>query len=63
MDREHMAENDIDPENVIRTDRNGCLVTVYFAKKRNVQKETIVLESLLDTFEKRIQAQINSSSF
>ena len=63
MDREHMAENDIDPENVIWTDRNGCLVTVYFAKKRNVQKETIVLESLLDTFEKRIQAQINSSSF
>ena len=32
MDREHMAENDIDPENVIRTDRNGCLVTVYFAR-------------------------------
>ena len=63
MDREHMAENDIDTENIIRTDRNWCLVTVYYEKKRNIQKETIVLDSLLDTFEKRIQAQINSSSF
>ena len=39
MDREHMAENDIDPENVIQTDRNGCLVTVYFAKERNDRPE------------------------
>ena len=59
MDREHMAENDIDPENVIQTDRNGCLVTVYFAKERNDRKEAIVLESLLDTFEKRVQTEMN----
>ena len=59
MDREHMAENDIDPENVIQTDRNGCLVTVYFAKERNDRKEALVLESLLDTFEKRVQTEMN----
>ena len=63
MDMEYLTENEIDAENIIRTDANGCLVTVYFAKKRNYPKESIVLESLLDTFEKRIQTQINSSSF
>ena len=63
MDMEYLTENEIDAENIIRTDTNGCLVTVYFAKKRNITKESVVLESLLDTFEKRIQTQINSSSF
>ena len=63
MDMEYMAENEIDFENVIQTELNGCPVTVYFVKKRNISKKNIVLESLLDTFEKRIQAQINTSSF
>ena len=38
MDKEYMADNEIDPENVIQTDNNGCLVTVYFAKERNDRK-------------------------
>ena len=38
MDKEYMADNEIDPENVIQTDRNGCLLTVYFAKERNDRK-------------------------
>ena len=63
MDMEYMSENEIDSENVIQTEFNGCPVTVYFVKKRNISKENIVLESLLDTFEKRIQTQMNSSSF
>ena len=63
MDMKYMAENGIDTENVIQTGCNDCLITVYFAKKQNVKKENIVLESLLDTFEKRISTQINSSSF
>ncbi len=63
MDMKYMAENGIDTENVIQTGFNDCLVTVYFAKNRNTKKENIVLESLLDTFEKRISTQINSSSF
>lgn len=63
MDMEYMTENDIDAEKIIRINTNGCLVTVYFAKKRNNPKESIVLESLLDTFEKRIQTEMNSSSF
>ena len=63
MNVEYMAENEIDSENVIQTELNGCPMTVYFVKKRNMSKENIVLESLLDTFEKRIQTQMNSSSF
>ena len=63
MDMQYMSENGIDTENVIRTGFNDCLVTVYFAKNRNTKKENIVLESLLDTFEKRISTQIKSSSF
>ena len=63
MDMEYMTENGIDTENVIQTGFNDYLVTVYFAKNRNTKKENIVLESLLDTFEKRISTQIKSSSF
>lgn len=63
MNVEYMAENEIDSENVIQAELYGCPVTVYFVKKRNISKENIVLESLLDTFEKRIQTQMNSSSF
>ena len=51
MDMEYMAENEIDVENVIQAELYGCPVTVYFVKKRNIPKENIVLESLLDTFE------------
>ena len=36
----YMAENGIDTENVIQTGFNDCLVTVYFAKNRNVKKES-----------------------
>ena len=63
MDMKYMAENGIDTENIIQTGCNDCLVTVYFSKNRNIKKENIVLESLLDTFEKRISTQIKSSSF
>ena len=63
MNMEYMTENEIDTENIIQTELNGCPMTVYFVKKRNMSKENIVLENLLDTFEKRIQTQINSSSF
>lgn len=38
---------------------NDCKVTVYFAKKENVQVERNVLENLLDTFENRIKLQMN----
>ena len=33
MDMEYLTENEIDAENIIRTDANGCLVTVYFVRK------------------------------
>ena len=59
MDKEYMADNEIDTENVIQTDNNGCLVTVYFAKERNDRKVALILESLLDTFEKRVQPEMN----
>ena len=36
MNVEYMAENEIDSENVIQTELNGCPVTVYFVKKRKI---------------------------
>lgn len=63
MNEKYMQENDIDAENTMTVNTNDCLVTVYFVKNRNIEKENMILESLLNTFEKRMNVQINSSSF
>lgn len=60
MDRQYRKTSDIDKENILRVQSNDCAVTVYFIKQRNSNKEKIVLESLLDTFEKRINKQIKT---
>ena len=59
MDRQYRKTGDIDKENILRVQSNDCTVTVYFTKQRNSDIEKIVLESLLDTFEKRINKQTN----
>ena len=63
MNEKYMQENGIDAENTMTVNTNDCLVTVYFVKNRNIEKENMILESLLNTFEKRMNVQINSSSF
>lgn len=63
MNEKYMKDNGIDTENTMTVNTNDCLVTVYFVKNRNTDKENMILESLLDTFEKRMNVQINSSSF
>ena len=51
--------NNIDTEHKIESVVNNCKVTICFSKNRNNQVEKNILENLLDTFEKRIKAQIN----
>ncbi len=48
----------IDLNNRIEKVTAGCKVTIYFKNIDNKESEKIVLESLLDTFEKRINTQI-----
>lgn len=51
--------NNIDTEHKIESVVNNCKVTIYFSENRNNQIERNILENLLDTFEKRIKAQIS----
>ena len=60
MDRQYRKTSDIDKENILKVHSNDCTVTVYFTKQRKKKKKKIVLESLLDTFEKRINNQIKT---
>lgn len=60
MDRQYRKTSDIDKENILKVHSNDCTVTVYFTKQWNSNTEKIVLESLLDTFEKRINNQIKT---
>lgn len=48
----------IDNEHIINKKINDCKVTIYFAKNKNPKVERMILENLLDTFEKRINTQI-----
>ncbi len=44
-------------ENTIKTEKNGCKLTISFSNVSNAQIVNNVLENLLDTFERRIKAQ------
>ena len=61
MNNKYLQDNGIDAEKKITMNTNDCFVTIYFTQKHNEKIENIILENLLDTFEKRMNMQINSS--
>ena len=61
MNNKYLQDNGIDDEKTITMLTNDCFVTIYFTQKHNEKIENIILENLLDTFEKRMNMQINSS--
>lgn len=52
---------DLDYEHVINKKINGCDVSIYFSKERNPKIKEIVLNTLIDNYEKRVQDCIESS--
>lgn len=61
MNNKYLQANGIDNKKTITMNTNDCFVTIYFTQKHNEKIENIILENLLDTFEKRMNMQINSS--
>ena len=61
MNNKNLQDNGIDNKKTITMNTNDCFVTIYFTQKHNEKIENIILENLLDTFEKRMNMQINSS--
>ena len=52
---------DLDYKQVINKKINGCDVSIYFSTKHNPNVKEIVLNTLIDNYEKRVQDYIESS--
>lgn len=55
-------EYEIDYEHVINKEISGVNVAIYFSKKKNEKIKNIVLDILMDSYEKRMQDYIEGSS-
>lgn len=55
-------EYEIDYEHVIDREINGVNVSIYFSKKRNEKIKDMVLDILMDSYEKRAQDYIEKCS-
>lgn len=53
---------EIDYEHVINKKINGIDVTLYFSKEKNEKIKDMVLDILMDSYEKRIQDYIAKSA-
>ena len=51
-------EYEIDYEHVIDKEINGVSVSIYFSRKRNEKIKDMVLDILMDSYEKRVQDYI-----
>lgn len=51
----------LDYEHVINKKINGCDISIYFSKEHNPKIKEIVLNTLIDNYEKRVQDCIESS--
>lgn len=58
MGKNNLKDKNIDNEHKIESLINNCKVTICFVKTENNKVERNILENLLDTFEKRMKAQI-----
>ena len=45
----------IDPENVIKREINGCKVRLFFSSERNEKVERLVLDHLMQVFDRKMQ--------
>ncbi len=52
---------ELDYEHVINRKIAGCDVSIYFSKEYNPKIKEIVLNTLIDNYEKRVQDCIESS--
>ncbi|MBQ2671513.1 MAG: hypothetical protein IJG00_01715 [Clostridia bacterium] len=55
-------EYEIDYEHVINKEISGVNVTIYFSKKKNEKIKNIVLDILMDSYEKRMQDYMGKCS-
>lgn len=54
---------DLDYEHVINKKINGCDVSIYFSTQPNTKIKEIVLNTLIDNYEKRVQDYVETSLF
>ena len=55
-------EYEVDYSHVINKEINGINVAIYFSKKRNEKVKDMVLDILMDSYEKRMQDYIKSNA-
>lgn len=55
-------EYEIDYEHVIDREINGVNVSIYFSKNRNEKIKDMVLDILMDSYEKRVQDYMEKCS-
>ena len=55
-------EYEVDYDHVINKEINGINVAIYFSKKRNEKVKDMVLDILMDSYEKRMQDYIKSNA-
>ncbi len=55
-------EYEVDYGHVINKEINGINVAIYFSKKRNEKVKDMVLDILMDSYEKRMQDYIKSNA-
>lgn len=51
----------LDYEHVINKKINGCNVSIYFSTEHNSKVKEIVLNTLIDNYEKRVQDYIETT--
>lgn len=54
---------DLDYKHVINEKINGCDISIFFTNQHNPKIKEIVLNTLIDNYEKRIQDYIESTLF
>lgn len=55
MSNKNLINLDINTENTVVLDRNGCKIILYFTKKNNPTVEENILNMLVDCFENRVK--------
>lgn len=55
-------EYEVDYGHVINKEINGINVAIYFSKKRNEKVKDMVLDILMESYEKRMQDYIKSNA-
>lgn len=57
MSNKNLINLDINTENTVVLDRNGCKIILFFTKKNNLMIEDNILNMLVDCFENRMKIQ------